>query len=207
MSLESANILGTKSDSTQKAVSVSDDGYLNISIQEGLEVPAQNSTANATIVDAIGNKTDYIPVPYQNGEPSIMAYLHTSYYHVHGTSFVFPNLAAAVTATKSATEWAEGTAVELIAADATAHAFDIHFCVINDISSNGQYQLNLYASDTTLIGSIVFSRSANFSQEAYVPVQIPQQPAGTKITAKLAGSGTGTSNCGIKLVGHYYIII
>lgn len=159
---------------------------------------------NAQFTHPIGSLLDIVSIPYSYGHNTIMAHLNTSYKHVHGTPFIFPNLAAAVSLTKSTTEWLEGTAGILIAANAATDNFDIHYAVINDISANGQYQLNLYANDTTLIGGIVFSRSANFSQEVHLPVQIPQQLKGTKITGKLAGSGTGGSTCGVKLVGHYY---
>jgi hypothetical protein len=167
------------------------------------DVPAQVYSGNVYMRDVIGNKTDYLALPFNN-ETSVIGHLNTLYYHIHGTAFTAPALADSVTVTKSTTAWELGTAQELIAADSTLNAFDVHYVVIDNISANGQFELHLIADDTTTIGRVVFSRSATFSQEAYIPIQIPPQAAGTKITAKLAGSGTGATTCGVKLVGHYY---
>lgn len=38
----------------------------------------------------LGERSEYVTVPYDNAE-SIMAYLKTGYFHVHGASFIYPD--------------------------------------------------------------------------------------------------------------------
>lgn len=45
--------------------------------------------------NVIGKRGDY--VPYSPNSASLMAFIATGYYHVHGASFVYPKYAAAAT--------------------------------------------------------------------------------------------------------------
>lgn len=54
------------------------------------------------------------------------------------------------------------------------------------------------------IGSIDVGCTANFSRESAMPVQIPQQPANTRISCRLSDNTTNVQTVRIKLYGHVY---
>ena len=173
------------------------------------ELPAVNSEVYQYIRDVIGTPEDIVQVPYDFGKNSLLAFLITGYYHVHGESFVYPNHANGVTLTAGAGVWdLIGAITEVVPAGGlNTAAFDLHWIDVYDISATGEIQVDLYAGGVgaeTLIGAIVTQRTSNFSREGPQPVQIPQQAAGTRISARLSDSTAGQLTCKVKLVGHYY---
>ena len=173
------------------------------------DVPAQNSADNVVMSDVIGNKTDIVGVPYSSGVNSILAHLNTSYYHVHGQSFVYPSHAGNVTLTAGAGAWDITGAISQVipTATLTTEAFDLHWINISAISGNGEIQIDIYAdsgSGDVLIGSTRAHRNAVQSQEGAKRIQIPQQPSGTKISCRLSDSTAGSLTCAVSFEGHYY---
>jgi hypothetical protein len=156
----------------------------------------------------IGFLTDYIGVPYSFGNNSIMAHLNTGYYHIHGAAFLYPDKADPKSLASSAASWSgTGALVEIIPTNGITKAFDIHWASISDISANLYGVIDLYSGLTgaeVKIGSIDITRTTNFAQEGNRPVQIPQQPANTRITARFSDSTTSIQTCKIKLYGHVY---
>jgi hypothetical protein len=200
-----------------------------VSVQEA--VPTADSAANVYSRDVVGNKsdttagtsliarikqvaaligqlTDYISVPFAPNVSTVIAYLQTGYYHVHGAAFIRPDKADPVLLTANAGAWDTGGAItEVIGAGAITKAFDLHWASIWDISANLYGVIDIYAGPAlgeTLIGSVDVGRTANFSRESAMPVQIPQQPANTRISCKFTSSTVNADTCRIKFYGHVY---
>jgi len=172
------------------------------------DIPARNTTDNNQMRDAVGGKTDYVVVPYTEGNPSIMGFLHTGYYHVHGASFLYPDKADPVTLTSNAASWNDtGNKIEVIPANAITKDFDLHWCSMANISNTLYGVIDIFAGGAGVevkIGSVDVIRTSNFSREGYAPVQIPQQPANTRISARLSDSTTSAQTIKIKFYGHVY---
>jgi hypothetical protein len=122
-----------------------------------------------------GTLTDFVAVPYDFGTNSILAHLNTSYYHVHGQSFVYPNHADEVLITAGAPAWdLTGTKTEVVPANALdVSAFDLHWINISNISENAT-------------------------------IQIPQQLKNERISCRLSSSTTNATTCLVSFEGHYY---
>lgn len=155
-----------------------------------------------------GIKTDFVNVPYEFGENSIYALLTTGYYHVHGASFVYPDKADPVTLTSAAASWAEtGSIIEVIPANAITKAFDLHWCSVNEISATLYGIVDIFAGDVgseVKIAAIDVSRTTNQAREDNMPVQIPQQPANTRISCRFTDSTTSSRTVRVKFYGHVY---
>lgn len=155
----------------------------------------------------IGNLEDLVKVPYVEGN-SILAFLHTGYYHVHGASFLRPDKAVPVVLTSAAGAWdISGAKTEIIAANNITKDFDIHWISIYDISTALYGVIDIFAGGVgseVLIGSVDIGRSASGSRETALPIMIPQQLANTRISARLTTNNAGAQTCGIKLIGHVY---
>jgi hypothetical protein len=54
------------------------------------------------------------------------------------------------------------------------------------------------------IGAVDVGRTANFSRESAMPVQVPQQPANTRISCKFTDSTTSARTVRVKFYGHVY---
>ena len=162
------------------------------------------------IKSVIGTISDYIHVPYVLGATTntIMAYLQTGYFHVHGASFVYPKYAAPVTLTSNAAAWnTTGTIAEVIPANTITKNFDLHWCSISAISAELDGIIDIYSGavgEEVLIGSVDVVRTANFAREAAVPVQIPQQPANTRISCKFSDGTSSSRTVRVKFYGHVY---
>jgi hypothetical protein len=172
-------------------------------------VPDKNSDKNYIINDVIGNKEDFVQVPYlSDSYDSMMAFIKTAYYHVHGASFVYPDKANPITLTSSATPWSEtGDIIEVIPADTITKAFDLHWCSVSDISAALYGIVDIFAGaigEEIKIGSINCSRTVNLSAEGEKRIQVPQQPANTRISARFSDSTSSSRTCAIKLLGHVY---
>lgn len=162
------------------------------------------------IKNTVGIVGDFIPVPFtfRDARNTIMAFLQTGYYHIHGVSWIYPDKANPVQLTSSASAWSEsGVLVEIIPANTFTRPFDIHWCSISEISADLFGIIDIFAGGIgaeTKIGSIDVSRTAAFSREGAAPVQIPQQPANTRISARLSDSTSSARTVRIKLYGHVY---
>lgn len=151
---------------------------------------------------------DYVSVPFTEGVSTIYGFLQTGYYHVHGASFIYPKYADPVELTSNAAAWnTTGTIVEIIPANAITKRFDLHWASISDISANLYGVIDIYSGLSgaeVLIGSVDVNRTVNASREGTAPVQIPQQPANTRISAKFSDSTTSARTVRVKFYGHVY---
>ena len=174
-------------------------------------VPAADSTDNLFMRDVVGNKTDK---SFSNGSwtPTVIGHLKAGYYHVHSPCMVYPNGGALsgadpLTITASATAWLHGAKAVILDTDQLAKWFDIHWVIASNASKAGDYEIILYSGAETEeaeVARIAFSRnSAADRSSAYLPVQIPPQPDGSRITASLACS-EGTATVQIKVYTHTY---
>lgn len=157
----------------------------------------------------IGFPTDFVGVPYQFGYNSIMAHLNTSYYHVHGTSFVYPDHADSIVLTSSAGAWTtSGSIVEIVPADTLVLSnFDLHWVNISAISANAELQIDIFGGGVgseTRIGATRSQRNTNQSREGANRIQVPQQASGTRISCRLSDSTSGTITCAVSFEGHFY---
>ena len=156
-----------------------------------------------------GFKDDYIRVPYVPGSNSILAHLNTSYYHVHGKSFVYPNHASNVVLTSGSGAWATtGNKIEVIPENAlSVAAFDLHWINLSAISDNCELQIDIYsgnAGEEVLIGATRSHRNTNQVRESANRIQIPQQEKNKRISCVLSDSTSGTITVAVSFEGHYY---
>jgi hypothetical protein len=161
------------------------------------------------INNIIGFFTDYVKVPFLlTDKTSIMAFLRTGYFHVHGASFLYPDKADPVSLSSSAASWSQsGAIVEIIPVNTITKNFDLHFVNVSDISADLYGVIDLFsgtAGNEVKIGSVEVTRTSNFAQEGNRPLQIPQQLANTRISARFSDSTTSIRTCKIKLYGHVY---
>jgi hypothetical protein len=156
----------------------------------------------------LGEKLDLVTVPYMAGSSSALAYLRTGYYHVHGASFIYPKYVTPIQLTSNAASWnTTGTKVEVIPADAITKNFDLHWCSISEISADLFGIVDIYSGEIgseVLIGSVDVSRTTSQSRENAAPVQIPQQPANTRISCRFSDSTSSARTVRIKFYGHVY---
>lgn len=161
-----------------------------------------------TSAGVLGDFSDSVDVPYEEGINTALAFLQTGYYHVHGASFIYPDKAVPVTLTSNAASWNEtGTIVEIIPASTITKAFDLHWASISDISEicDGVIDIFSGASGSEVkIGAVDVVRTSRFSRENPVPVQIPQQPANTRISCRFSDSTTSAVTVRVKFYGHVY---
>lgn len=169
-------------------------------------IPAQDSPDNLTPADVIGNKTD---TPRGNiwGLYSLMNFSKLGFYHVHAQSQVYPTLATPVLLTSAAGAWGWGAWTEIIPAAGIANDFDIHWCMVSDISATDYFELSLASGlggAEVEIGRIAFHRNGNFVQEGNLPIQVPVQDAGNRISARIACGAGGLKTCRLKVYYHIY---
>ncbi len=175
--------------------------------------PSENSTANTLMRDVMGNKNDFVGVPYNEGDASIAGHLNTAYYHVHGKSFAYPEAADSVTVTSGNGVWTAGTITEVIPTDTLDEAdFDLHWINIVNHSEDAEYYIEILAGGAgseTVIGATRSWRDSTFlgGQTANTTkrIQVPQQPEDTRISCRIYSSNDGTASVDISFEGHYYI--
>lgn len=156
-----------------------------------------------------GSKEGFVSVPYVFGENTILDHLNTSYYHIHGRPFVYPNHASNVVLTSGSGAWGlGGNLIEIIPADTlSVSAFDLHWMNLSAISANCELQVDIYSGESgseVLIGATRSHRNTNQSRESANRIQIPQQVAGTRISCRLSDSTSGTITVAVSVEGHYY---
>lgn len=169
--------------------------------------------SNPSVITGVGGLTDFVTVPYSFGINSMLAHLNTAYYHIHGQPFVYPELSNDITVTAGAGVWGTGGAItEIIPAGAlSVSAFDLHWVNINNHSADAYYLLEIYAGDLgseVKIGSTRSWRDSTFlggeTATGTKRIQIPQQPLGNRISAKLYSSDGSAATVGVSFEGHYY---
>lgn len=162
----------------------------------------------------VGGVKDFVGVPYSYGNNSVYAHLNTAYYHVHGEAWVYPKYTADVELTSAAGAYATtGNIIEVLpadtltASDTTLKPFDIHWVSISDIPANGEYIIDIYKGESgseELISAFKVTRTFFFTQEIPIAIQIPQQEAGERISAKLTDSTASSQTVKIHFHGHFY---
>lgn len=159
----------------------------------------------------IGELSGFVKIPYESGVNTVLDYLTTGYYHIHGKSFVYPEYADNILLTADAGVWSQGgQIIEVIPAGAMGHAFDLHFLNVENISANGVLQVDIYAGlagSEIVIGSTKPHRNVATSQENSRRIQIPQQKAGTRISCMLSDSTAGAITCRVSFEGHFYGVV
>lgn len=162
---------------------------------------------NNLFINGIGERSDLVAVPYEEGM-SISAFLHTGYYHVHGAAFLYPDKADPLNIVSSAAAWSEtGAFTEIIPAGTFVKDFDLHWASISDISATLSGVLDFFAGapgSEVKIGAVDVVRTVNQSRDYPSPLQIPQQPANTRISCRFSDNTTSSQNVNVKLYGHVY---
>lgn len=163
----------------------------------------------ALIKRTIGAFGDFVAVPFVSGVTTIIGFLQTQYYHIHGASFCYPNYANPVLIQAGAGAWnLTGTITEIIPANTIVKAFDLHWINISDISGNGYLKIDFFSgalgAEVLIPGGVKAFRNAVFNQEGPKRIQVPQQPANTRISARLSDSTAGQLTCNIDFEGHVY---
>ena len=160
------------------------------------------------VASIIGTLADYVDVPFVPGSETLVAYLQTQYYYIHGASFIYPDKADPVELSAGNGAWdITGAKTEIIPVNTITKPFDLHWINCSGISGNGHLVIDIYSGllgAEVLIGSIDIFRNAVQSQEGARAIQIPQQPANTRISCRLSDSTAGALTCSVKFSGHVY---
>lgn len=167
----------------------------------GLAAPAIDSTANNSVADVVGNKSDT-----HNGD-SLYAKAETVEDHIHSVSKVYPTLADGVTLTcvNDASTWTLGSLVEVIPASTIASDFDVHHLMVESISANNVYEIVLYAgASDTEIGRVRCVKNAVQSGTLNLPMQTPIIAANSRIRAAVASATNDGETIAISLKYHTY---
>ncbi len=185
---------------------------LDATVAKSSEITALDGVVDAGFLAGakaadLGVVADLVDVPYVEGQTAL-AFLHTGYYHIHGAAFVYPDKAAPVTLASAAASWAEtGNIIEVIPANTIIKDFDLHWASLSDISAVLDGIIDIFAGAVgaeVKIGAVDVVRTANFSRENAVPVQVPQQPANTRISCRFTDSTSSSRTVRVKFYGHVY---
>jgi len=162
------------------------------------------------IKNVVGKISDFVHVPYVSSAltNTVMAYLRTGYYHVHGATFLYPSTGAPIQLTSSAAANSEtGTIVEIIPANAVTKDFDLHWLTAVEISANLFGYVVLFSGapgEEVEIGREPISRTDNFTSEMPQYTQVQQIPKNTRISARFVDTTTQSRTCRIWVKGHVY---
>ena len=175
---------------------------------ELFNINTANSTANVTIKDVLGSRSD---TSFSNNisHPSVMGHLMANFFHIHNASRVYPRTdddtpLASVTLISDETSLTFGNYVELIAS--TPYVMDIHFMMLGELSSNDEYTIQIgigAAGAETFWGESWVVRDTNQMRIGMANIQGEPIPAGTRVSARLATLG-GSSTAKVKIFTHRY---
>lgn len=173
-------------------------------------VPADDSTANVSMRDVVGNKDDDPLIT--NDDASILAYAKAGYLHAHGTPITYPtgeggSPAYFVQATTGSTAYTHGAKVEIIPASAIAVAFDLHWLEIFEISASGGYEVKLWSGLSGAeveLGRYRYCRTTSQDRANSKAILIKQQAAGTRISLSIARDYDGAQTTKFAVEGHLY---
>lgn len=165
-----------------------------------LSVPAQNSSANATIADVIGNKTD------DHLGNSLFARLDELYDQFQAERYTYPTLALGATVISANTDWTFGSYATVVPASTIVNPFHITIVSIEACDQNAVYELQLYqgASDT-IITSVRFAVEGGFFGNQLYAILSAEVPANAQIRARLASSN-GTAAVATIVVSVVYFM-
>ena len=174
------------------------------------------------LVDAIKAKTDNLPVDPADqsdldgklgittqfaSDKTLLGYQNSLYQHVHQQSRVYPTLADGIVVTGGAGAWQLGNFAEIIPENTIADAYDIHFVRFESASVNDVYEFVLYKGALGAeveVGRVRTTRDSATSGITDVPIQIPAQPANTRISAKVASKTGGGDTVTVSVMYHTY---
>jgi len=162
----------------------------------------------------IGKIGDWIPVPYVFGSVynTVMAFLQTGYYHVHGASFILPD-EDPITVTSNVGAWGaitQDVIQEVLAVNQIIKDYDIHWCSVSDISAALQGMLYYYTRESDAEPWVFFRaacdvvRTTAQSREIQSPSMISQIKAGTALGVGFKTDSVGAQSCKVKVYGHVY---
>lgn len=167
----------------------------------GKSVPAQDSAANYSVADVVGNKAD------THDGNSLYALAETNEEHNHSAGKVYPTLADGVvlTAVTDASTWTLGSLVEVVPASTITSDFDIHHVLVEAMSANSVYEIVLYAgAGDTEVGRVRCVKNAVQSGTLNLPMQTPLIVANSRIRAAVASEGNNGETVTISLKYHTY---
>jgi hypothetical protein len=165
--------------------------------------PATDSAANVATSDVVGSKLDR---SYVSGD-SLYALVATLEDHIHGVTKVYPTEAAGVTLTSDAGgAWnAQGALAQVMPASTAGGVFDVHFITVEDMDTNGVYEIVLYSgAGDTEIARFRVGRTNNFTTQAQIPILTPLIADADRIRASCAHSVGGSATCTISISYHVY---
>ena len=138
---------------------------------------------------------------------TVVGRLESNEDHIHKPSKVYPSNAAGVNVAGGAGAWQHGNKVEIIPANTITDVFDIHYVIVEDVSANDVYQIQLYtgsAGSEVLYGTTKTTESTILGNgQASVPIRTSKTAANTRISASVASS-SGNDNIDISLEYHEY---
>jgi hypothetical protein len=151
--------------------------------KSGTSLPAQNSTANATIADVIGNKTD------DNLGDSIYARLAELYDQFQNERYVYPVLAAGAAVVSANTDWTYGAYATVVPESTITNPFHIIAVSIESCDEDAVYQLELYKyPEDEIVTAVRFSIEGGFYGNTVYAVGSKEVAANARVRARLASS-------------------
>lgn len=139
---------------------------------------------------------------------TLYGYLLAWYKHVHMPQWVYPFLDDGVILTGHNDAWTLGSKVEIIPASTITNWFDIHWVIIEAVSANDVYSIELYsgevASEVTIGQLKIVKNTTAGSGAISIPIQVPKQEANARISAACASKSGGADTVTISLAGHEY---
>jgi len=144
-----------------------------------------------------------MPVPkILPNEPHWEHYLEI---HFHSAQEVAPSGAAPVALTSGTGIWTLGNfSAPIIAADAIAAPFDLHWAIIANADSNVWHEIVFYYGGSDIeCARIPFSRTNPFTNSITLPLQTIILPANSRVRAKMMDT-TGGAQAQIKVLFHRY---
>ena len=157
----------------------------------------------AKLFTKIGETTDPAVLPVT---ATLFNYAKGAYEHVHEPAKCYPTLAAATTFTAGEAAWAESAAATLIDTNEITVPFDIHYLQVEAVGANAVYEISLWsgASADVEIGRVRTLKQSTPAGFSSVPIQIPPQPANTKISVKVATNSAAADTIAFSAFYHEY---
>ena len=130
--------------------------------------------------------------------------------HEHKPQLIYPWLADPVVITKDAGVWAAlSTPTEIMSSgDAPLDAFDIHWAIVSDVSTNGNFSLELYkgaaGAEESICRCSVFRDALVNNPNGQIKVQTGIFPPGTRISGALSSDQAGAESLSVKIAYHVY---
>lgn len=166
------------------------------------KIPAE-VVKTASIETKIGATTG---APVLAATPTLLGYSRGTYQHVHMPAKCYPSLADPTTFTAGEAKWAEGAAATLIDTGEITVPFDIHYLQIEAANANAIYEISLWsgAEANVEVGRVRALRQSTPAGFQSIPIQIPPQPANTKISVKVATNSAAADTIAFSVFYHEY---